>query len=176
MVLADAQVLAIRKLMSKSAYDSTLSPGPPLPKSHPSPTLIAKLYLDCTASYSSARSLAKTAEKAKGKESEDVSSELRHYLADESRFCDALAKKWLGVDAGEFGGAPKCGEAIAFLAWAKEGLEDLKDGGRGVSLGKAKEKKERRKGKVVDELESTDVFLKNYRRLNDTVSALDNTS
>lgn len=60
MALADAQNLAIRKLLSKAAYDNTLNPGPPLPKSHPSPALVAKLHLECAALYTSARSLAKT--------------------------------------------------------------------------------------------------------------------
>ena len=63
MSLADAQTLAIRKLLSKSAYDSTLSPGPPLPKSHPSPALLAKLYLECHALYSSAYALVSTVRK-----------------------------------------------------------------------------------------------------------------
>lgn len=60
MALADAQNLAIRKLLSKAAYESTLTPGPPLPKSHPAPALVAKLHLECAALYTSARSLAKT--------------------------------------------------------------------------------------------------------------------
>ncbi|TFY69897.1 hypothetical protein EVJ58_g133 [Rhodofomes roseus] len=60
MALADAQTLAIRKLLSRAAFDSTITPGPPLPKSHPSPMLISKLHLECAALYTSARSLAKT--------------------------------------------------------------------------------------------------------------------
>ncbi|KAI0075765.1 hypothetical protein K474DRAFT_1663868 [Panus rudis PR-1116 ss-1] len=60
MALADAQVLAVRKLLTRAAYDSTLTPGPPLPKSHPSPALAAKLHLECVSLYSSARALAKT--------------------------------------------------------------------------------------------------------------------
>lgn len=38
----------------------TITPGPPLPKSHPSPSLLAKLHLNVAALYESARSLAKT--------------------------------------------------------------------------------------------------------------------
>lgn len=172
MALADAQTLAIRKLLSKSAYDSTLSPGPPLPKSHPSPALIAKLYLECASLYASARALAKTPGKTKapGKGREDeVAPELRRYLADEAQLCGALARKWFGVDAGENGGAERGGAAVAFLAWAKSELEELKDGGKGVSIGKAKEKKERRKEKVAEELETVNVFLKHYKKMNDSV-------
>lgn len=176
MALADAQSLAIRKLLSKSAYDSTVTPGPPLPKSHPSPALISKLHLECASLYSSARSLAKTPSssklKFKGKEGGDgeVSADLRRYLADEGAFHAALARKWLGVDAGENGGTVKAGEAVAFLAWAKKELEELKDGGRGLGIGREKEKKERRKDKVMEELESVTVFWTHYKKINDSVS------
>ncbi|OBZ70590.1 pH-response regulator protein palC [Grifola frondosa] len=51
MALADAQTLAIRKLLSRAAFENTLTPGPPLPKSHPSPALVAKLHLECAASF-----------------------------------------------------------------------------------------------------------------------------
>ena len=60
MALADAQNLAIRKLLTRAAFESTVTPGPPLPKSHPSPALAAKLHLECAAMYSSARALVKT--------------------------------------------------------------------------------------------------------------------
>lgn len=178
MALADAQSLAIRKLLSKSAYDSTITPGPPLPKSHPSPALIAKLHLECASLYSSARSLAKTpsSTKSKGKGKElsgadgEVSADLRRYLSDESAFHGALARKWLGVDAGENGGPQKGGEAVAFLVWAKKELEELKDGGRGFGIGREKEKKDRRKDKVMEELERVTMFWKHYKKLNDSVS------
>lgn len=177
MALADAQQLAIRKLLSKSAYDSTLSPGPPLPKSHPSPALIAKLYLECASLYSSARALAKTPGASrhskfnlKPRDSDEVNPELRHYLADEAQLSNTLAWKWLGVDAGENGAEEKGGEAVAFLAWAKSELEELKDGRRGVSLDKEKrEKRERMKEKVNNELEEVTVFWKNYKKMNDSV-------
>lgn len=163
MALADAQTLAIRKLLSRAAYDSTISPGPPLPKSHPSPALIAKLHLECSSLYSSARTLAKTP-------SEEVSGELRKYLKDEAGFHGALGRKWLGVDCGENGGTEKGGDAVAWTAWAKKELEELK-GGKGIGIGgKAeKEKKEKRKDKFVDELESTNVFWKHYTKVNDSL-------
>ena len=39
---------------------ATITPGPPLPHSHPSPSLLAKLYLNVYQLYNSARSLAKS--------------------------------------------------------------------------------------------------------------------
>ena len=57
MALADAQNLAIRKLLTRAAMESVVTPGPPLPKSHPSPALAAKLHLECVAMYTSARAL-----------------------------------------------------------------------------------------------------------------------
>jgi hypothetical protein len=172
MALADAQTLAVRKLLSKSAYDSTVNPGPPFPKSHPSPALIAKLHLECTTLYSSARTLAKTPGASKGKskgEISEVSTELRKYLGDEAAFHGALAKKWLGVDLGEnsSGHDGKGGEAVGFLAWAKKDLEELKSGR--IAIGK-EEKNEKRKEKVLVELESVTMFWKHYKKINDTVS------
>ncbi|KAJ4490854.1 BRO1 domain-containing protein [Lentinula aciculospora] len=171
MSLADAQTLAIRKLLSKSFYDSNITPGPPLPKSHPAPGLIAKLHSECASLYSNARTLAKTPS-ASSKSSDDVSQELRHYLADEASLHSALAKKWLGIDAGENGGEKRCGDAVAFLIWGKKELQELKDGGKGIGLTKGdKEKRDRnlRKEKVALESETIDVWLKHYKRVNDTV-------
>ncbi|KAF8575093.1 hypothetical protein K439DRAFT_1545866 [Ramaria rubella] len=161
LALSDAQNLAIRKLMSKSAYDSLISPGPPLPKSHPSPALIAKLYVHVASGYSSARSLAKTHSEG------DVSSDLRKYLANEAAVALALAHKWLGVDAGESGS--RGGDAVAFLIWAKDELDALKEGGKKVSLGKASDNQRPKKSRILSELDSAVTFLKNYQKLNDTV-------
>ncbi|KAK0505098.1 BRO1 domain-containing protein [Armillaria luteobubalina] len=168
--LADAQSLAIRKLLSKSAYDSNITPGPPLPKSHPSPALIAKLHLECGSLYSSARSLAKTP--GSTGDTGEVSVALRRYLANEYAYHSALAHKWLGVDAGEFGGTAKGGDAVGFLAWAKKELEDLKDGGKGIGITRGEKEKigrTLRKGKVAEELESVNIWLKNYKKVNDTL-------
>lgn len=159
MALADAQTLAIRKLLSRAAYDSTISPGPPLPKSHPSPSLIAKLHLECAFLYSSARTLAKTP-------SEEVNGELRKYLKEEAGFHGALGRKWLGVDCGETGGTEKGGDAIAWTAWAKKELEELK-GNKGIGISRAE--KEKRKDKIADELESTTVFWKHYTKVNNSL-------
>ncbi|CAD6901541.1 unnamed protein product [Tilletia controversa] len=63
LALADAQTLAIRKLLSPSVSlaEDTITPGPPLPKSHPSPSLLAKLHLETCALYESAEQLARLA-------------------------------------------------------------------------------------------------------------------
>jgi hypothetical protein len=184
MALADAQSLAIRKLLSKSASDDAINPGPPLPKSHPSPALVAKLHLECASLYSSALSLVQIpgkGAKSKGREDSssssssmasaecEVSANLKRYLSDEAVFHGAVSKKWLGVDSGENGGS-KGGQAVGFLAWAKKEFEALKDGGKGLGLGKEKDTRDRRKGKVHEELESVVMFLNHYKKMNDTVS------
>ncbi|KAL4251427.1 pH-response regulator protein palC [Abortiporus biennis] len=200
MTLADAQTLAVRKLLSRAAYDSTLNPGPPLPKSHPSPALAAKLHLECGSLYSSARALAKTPgasrpihssqpsksktmfklgskdketkDDSNGSSGEEVSPELRRYLADEVALHNALAHKWLGVDVGENGEANKEGIAVGFLAWAKKELEELKSGGLGhggfLPIDREKEMRECRKARVQAELFSVSEFLKGYKRMNDS--------
>ncbi|KAJ3542827.1 hypothetical protein NMY22_g3366 [Coprinellus aureogranulatus] len=171
MVLADAQTLAIRRLQSKSAYDSNIAPGPPLPLSHPSPSLLAKLHLECASLYGSARSLIKSVGASKSSnEKNAISSDLRKHLADEAALHTALAHKWLGVFAGEKGGEEKAGEAVGFLSWAKKELEDLKDSGKLVAIGKGgKEKHERRKTKLTEEIATTTLFYKQYRQTNDSV-------
>ncbi|KAJ7075870.1 hypothetical protein B0H15DRAFT_865595 [Mycena belliarum] len=133
--LADAQTLAIRKLLSKSAYDSNVAPGPPLPKSHPSPALLAKLHLECAALYTSARAVAG-----------EIATDLRRHWNDAATLHGALARKWLGVDAGE---GDRGGDAVGFLVWARKELEELK--GRKT------------------ELEGVNVFLKHYKKANDSL-------
>jgi len=176
MSLADAQTLAIRRLLSKSAYDSNIAPGPPLPKSHPPPALLAKLHIECASLYSSARLLAKTpgsTQSSSKESSKDVSFDLRRYLNNQASLHSALSHKWLGVEAGEKAGSEtdKGGEAVAFLQWAKKELEEVKDGGKFISLGSSdKEKEEQWKARINDELASVTVFFKYYKKMNDTVS------
>ncbi|OJA20073.1 hypothetical protein AZE42_02479 [Rhizopogon vesiculosus] len=165
MALADAQTLAIRKFLSKAAYDSEVSPGPPLPKSHPSIPLIFKFHLECVSLYSSARTLAMTPGSARPSpppsnpdSNAEICAELRRYLADASAFHAALAHKWLGVDAGESAVREKGGEAVAWLLWAKKELEEMKESKRG------------RKGRAATELESVGVFLKHYKKINDSLT------
>lgn len=177
MALADAQTLAIRRLMSKANYDSNVTPGPPLPASHRPPSLLAKLHIECASLYSSARTLAMTLGSSKGSSKDsankEVSSDLRRYLSDQATFHSAMAHKWLGVDAGEKGGTEKAGEAVAFLQWARKELEELKDGGKFVAIGAAeKDKTEKRKDKINSELAIVNVFYKYYQKMNDTVCVL----
>ncbi|KAF8895732.1 pH-response regulator protein palC [Gymnopilus junonius] len=174
MSLADAQTLAIRRLLSKSAYDSNIAPGPPLPKSHPPPALLAKLHIECASLYSSARLLAKTPGSSKASSSreanKDVSADLRRYLNNQAALHTALSHKWLGVEAGEKGGTDKGGESVAFLQWAKKELEEVKDGGKLLSLGNSdKEKEDRWKESVNTELATVNLFLKYYKKMNDTL-------
>ncbi|KAI6134620.1 hypothetical protein EDD17DRAFT_1550620 [Pisolithus thermaeus] len=185
MALADAQALAVRKLLSPSANESIISPGPPLPKSHPSTALLAKLHLECASLYISARSLALTPGKVRSTRNAasesgigvtgEVTGELIRHLTDEAAFHSALAHKWLGVDAGESGVATKGGEAVGFLAWAKRELEDLCGGIKGTLLRKDRIPGEDRKGKkerVTLELESVQAFLLHYKKMNDSVCVM----
>ncbi|KAF8893440.1 hypothetical protein BD779DRAFT_1798136 [Infundibulicybe gibba] len=186
MAIADAQSLAIRKLLSKSAYDSNITPGPPLPKSHPAPALIAKLHLECQTIYSSARSLAVTSSNPSSGTSTtsthfsltlspspgsmEPTPNLLSYLSAEAVFQSALSRKWLGVDAGENGGSKRSGEAVGFLAWARKSLEDLKgsSGMKGLGIGKfANEEKGDKwkvKGRVSETLGNIVVFYNYYKR------------
>ena len=148
-----------------------------MPTSHPSPALLAKLHLECVSLYSSARSLVKAigSRKLLSSSSSDpggeVSTDLRRYLADEAAFHGALARKWLGVDAGENGGTERGGEAVGYLGWAEKELEELKDGAKGIHVGKGdREMKDRMKEKVNDELQKVTVFFKHYKKVNDSVS------
>lgn len=211
--MADAQNLAVRKLLTRAAFDNTVSPGPPLPKSHPSPVLAAKLHLECVALYTSARALVKTCGSSRptlssssssssrskfnkfvsgsgsgsglGKATtktddaagEEVVPELRRYLADEIVLHSALAHKWLGVDAGENGGDQEgSGAAVGYLTWAKKELEELKGGSAGAAhlaiatSDREKIMREARKARVQNELDDVGVFLKGYKRMNDSVS------
>jgi len=193
MALADAQSLAIRKLLSKAAFESTLSPGPPLPKSHPSTALIAKLHLDCAALYSSARTLAMSSSKSSltsglkasfgstsksqndvGGSSGGVSTDLLKCLERESKFHTAIAHKWLGVDAGETAKPGKGGEAVGFLMWTQQELEDLHTSrlSKGLAIGRdaARDRDhDDRKARIEKELKSVKVFLDHYRKLNDSL-------
>ncbi|KAF5380535.1 hypothetical protein D9615_004724 [Tricholomella constricta] len=176
MALADAQSLAIRKLLSKAAFESNIAPGPPLPRSHPSPALIAKLHLECASLYSSARSLVKTTDARKRpspapESGSEVSAELRRYLTDQTALHAALARKWLGVDAGEKGGSERGGEAVGYLAWAKKELEELEDDKKGLGIvrGRDKDVRERLKEKISDELESVNLFYRYYKKSNDSL-------
>ncbi|BGP32012.1 hypothetical protein JCM10296v2_003791 [Rhodotorula toruloides] len=171
MCLADANLLAIRRLLSRSisVAHSTTTPGPPLPPSHPSPSLLAKLHLHVYSLYDESRSLVKTVSSSSSSAGE-ISLPLRRYLSDGRTFALALSYKWLGVDAGERGAT---GDALGYLGMAAKELEALREKDKGIKalkgFGKGKAAGKGRKGKVQEEVESTEAFASAYKKVNDTV-------
>nr|XP_019011489.1 pH-response regulator protein palC [Kwoniella pini CBS 10737]OCF50270.1 pH-response regulator protein palC [Kwoniella pini CBS 10737] len=181
MLLADAHLTAIRKLLLPVLPHSLFSPpGPPLPSNHPSPSLLAKLYLHVTSLYNSSRALLKANSSSSSKidsvEGEMI-VELKRYLKKESQLSMALSYKWLGIDSAE-GKSQKLGEGIAFIKDSLERLEDmenskLKSGIKSLSMRNSERKKEERRnrlGRVEREIEDTNAWLKTYIKLNDTVA------
>lgn len=181
--------MAISKLMHPTLAHSLINPGPPLPKFHPSPSLLAKLYLHVGSLYDSARALLKIPEATPTKlfsrnkadsDSDAVEGEvipaLKRYLVKESLLASALAHKWLGIDAG----SDKTGLAIAWLTEARKRVEVLEESKvrekmKGLSLGLGKDKKQKeevrrqRRGRVEWEKDGLDEWLKMLSRMNDTV-------
>lgn len=155
--------------MTKSSYESTVAPGPPLPASHPSPALLAKLHLEASALFASAESLLRIP--ASRKNDMQVAEPLLLYARDCAALHGALARKWLGADAGARD-SPEV--AVGFLGWAKRELDALRDGG-GRSQGGGKEEvrdaRRERRGRIAAEAEDAAQFLRYYTRVNDTVSA-----
>ncbi|GAA5826928.1 hypothetical protein JCM3770_006308 [Rhodotorula araucariae] len=172
MCLADANLLAIRRLLSRSLQvaHSTTTPGPPLPPAHPSPALLAKLHLQVYALYDEARSLAKNVSASAGAGVGELSPALRRYLSDGRTLALALSYKWLGVDAGERG---ETGGALGYLGMASTELDALREKDKGLKalkgFGKSKQGGKGRKGKVAEEVDSTDAFTSAYKKVNDTV-------
>ncbi|GAA5998717.1 hypothetical protein JCM5350_005398 [Sporobolomyces pararoseus] len=167
MCLADANLLAIRRLLSRSlsVAHSTTTPGPPLPPSHPSPSLLSKLHLQVYTHYDEARSLFKSHSSS----STEISPLIRRYLSDGRQLALALSYKWLGVDNGE---RSETGEALGWLGLASKTLEELNDKDKGLNkfkIGKGKSAAKGRKGKVQEEIESVQAFAKAYKKVNDTV-------
>jgi hypothetical protein len=165
MLLADAHVTAVRKLLLPTLQHSLFSPpGPPLPSNHPSPSLLAKLHLHIAELYtsslahfssssapksSSSSTTRKFFKSNKTSEAEpeppsaegDVIPQIRRYLRKESILSQALARKWLGVDSGENGKGQKVGEAITWVKDAQGRLQELEDSTvrekmKGLGLGK----------------------------------------
>ena len=194
-LLADAHVTAIRKLLLPVLPHAMFAlPGPPLPPNHPSPSLLAKLYLHVSRLYDSSRALFKAhasdstssrrlfrSDKIEEPDSAegDLLAGFKRYLKKEALLSQALAHKWLGVDAGENGKGARIGEAIALCKYSQARLEDMEDGavrekmkGLGIGRGNEKRKEERkaRKGRVERDLEDIGAWVKSYTRQNDTVS------
>ncbi|GAA6027233.1 hypothetical protein JCM8097_002509 [Rhodosporidiobolus ruineniae] len=168
--LADAQLLAIRRLLSRSlsVAHSTTTPGPPLPPGHPSPSLLAKLHLQVYTLYDESRALIKSLPSSP---SGEISPLLRRYLSDGRLLALSLSYKWLGVDAGE---RSETGDALGYLGLARKTLDELREKEKGLGKLKGLAKKNTgaakgRKGKVQEEVESTEAFASAYKRVNDTV-------
>lgn len=172
--LADANLLAIRRLLSRSvasAY-SSISPGPPLSSTHPSPSLLAKLHLNVYQLCDEARSLCKAASRSDDSQGE-LTPELLRYLSDGRIIALALSYKWLGIDAGENGGRDKSGEAVGWLELAKKELKDVlgkTEGLKSLKIGKGKATGQAGKSTVERELLSIATFLDAYKKVNDSVS------
>jgi hypothetical protein len=105
-----------------------------------------------------------------------VNKDLAKHFAGEITMSSALAHKWLGVDAGELGGAVgktgKAGESVGWLRWAKSELEELKkDSGSHRGLSYISSARKERKDRVSEELQSVSAFLNHYQKMNDSVRA-----
>lgn len=151
--LADANALAIRRLLAPALAHATdtLTPGPPLPHGHPSPSLLAKLEVHTSGLYAEARALLRTLERrrepsepgargwqpvkrlrgavdtlrteAKSLAGDGrVTGSLLAHLEHEAQWHRALAYKWLGIDAAEAG--RDAGRAMAFLDAAHTQMRD----------------------------------------------------
>ncbi|KAA1095912.1 hypothetical protein PGTUg99_035395 [Puccinia graminis f. sp. tritici] len=164
LMLADAERLAVRRLLSRSAMDRHTNPGAGLPKSHPSPALLAKLELNVHQLYSSAKDAFKLASGAS-----EIASSLRNYVSEGRQVALGRGYKWLALEAGEQ--ASQNGEAIGWLGLAREAMKAVCSGSLlAVRNGSLKNDWARKKGKVEQELEEIDKFLKAYEQLNRTVT------
>ncbi|KZT61984.1 hypothetical protein CALCODRAFT_426793 [Calocera cornea HHB12733] len=160
--MADANALAIRKLMSRAVAESIAVPGAALPKSHPAPSLLGKLWIHVHTEYATARSLLSKSSSLSSRD--EVAGELRRYLERAAAHALAMAFKWFGVDAGEH---ERNGAAIAFLTAAKEELAELKDV---KSPGAGGDSKSQRKEAMAEEIDSVSQWLRRYKVANDSVS------
>ncbi|KZO98781.1 hypothetical protein CALVIDRAFT_478004 [Calocera viscosa TUFC12733] len=157
--MADANALAIRKLMSRAVAESITVPGAALPKSHPAPSLLGKLWIHVHGEYATARSLLTKSTSLSARD--EVAADLRKYLERAAAHALAMAFKWFGVDAGEH---ERNGAAIAFLTAAKEELGVLKD------RGAAGENKGQRKELMAEEIDSVSQWLRRYKVANDSIT------
>lgn len=188
--MAEAEALALRRLLSKAAADIALSPGPPLPRSHPSPALLSKLQLNIhtlldTALQHTAPPSSSSASKSKlyfkkstasdsssgSSNSQEVWPEWRHHLRRLTLLSAARSHKWLGVEAGEATRAD-VGAAIAWLKLAQTELSDLASPKLSSLASRAQKGSNFSQTKAVisAELDRIQAFYKVYRKMNDTVS------
>jgi len=102
----------------------------------------------------------------------EVTEPLLLYAHDGAALHGALARKWLGADAG---GLDAMGVAVGFLGWAKREMDALRDGGARSHGGGKKDEgldgRRERRGRIAAEAEDAAQFLRYYSRMNDTVRA-----
>lgn len=131
LALADAESLAVRKLLSPFLSTSldTITPGPPLPKTHPSASLLAKLNLNICQTYEQAKSLAQVVGKKPTVRTVD-------YLASEA---DGLRRPELRVGSADISGVGTGDDGRAgSVVLGKSGLKGSGASGGGGLLGKLK--------------------------------------
>lgn len=139
-----------------------IAPGHPLPRSHPSPSLLARLHINVYTLYERAYNTFDALAKS-STSSGQVIPELKAYAMEGKKMYRLLAYKWLGVDIGE--ACLQMGDAIGWLQLARSMAVEL-GGKSALTIGKNKVK---RKSRVAVELESIDSFLKAYTKVNDKV-------
>ena len=166
-MLAEANQLSIRRLLSKATADSTVTPGPPLPNSHPSPSLLGKLSVEVHTIFKTAQDL--LAGLSKSRElATDISPDLTRYIQSSVSISAASSYLWLGVDAGE---SDRTGEAVAWLQLA---LSTLEQGSKAKGLAKIAELRKGASQAAGSHALETSInsFLKAYKKMNDTVRLL----
>lgn len=135
LLLADAQSISIRKAQGKT-----------------STALLAKLAIGAAGNFESARGLIYT---IKG----GVAPDLKKYISDGANFHDALAKKYLAIEAND---AQKMGNAMAFAKAATVLLVPLSKKGLGERTSTAT--------RAATELTEVQRLLAVYTKVNDSVT------
>lgn len=159
--------------MSKAAADIAISPGPPLPRSHPPPSLLSKLQLNvhnlldtALGHISSSSSPSKFSSLRRSDESsQEIWSDWRKHLSRLALLSAARAHKWLGVEAGEL--TKDVGRAVAWLQLAEKEVSGLASPKAFTSFKSSSQKQIQ--GVVKVELAHIQAFLKVYKKMNDTV-------
>src|SRR5258708_35682312 len=97
-------MLAARKLLSKPTAEGAYSPGPPLPISHPKPSLLAKIFIEISSLYQSASSILSPSSSSNKPSSKGggadlgASADIRGYVRHEGALTKTLVHTWLGVE------------------------------------------------------------------------------
>ncbi|KAL0088326.1 pH-response regulatory protein PalC [Phycomyces blakesleeanus] len=140
MALADAQSIAISKALVNTGLSKALA---------------AKLYMGVAEQYEMAYGLISSI-----KGTQEVSSELRRYLADGSQFYKAMAKKYLALDAND---RQNLGEAVGFVRDCKADLRAIQHSGL------SKTRRSAVSLRACNEEEAVTELLQKLTMINDTV-------